>query len=630
MASDSLSGKLAVILHADVARSTRMVQTDEHLAHERIQATFRKFGEQIKRYSGKVLEQRGDALLAAFERPSNAVAAALAFQEIQADYLSALGDDLKPEVRVGIAMGEVVIADNTITGAGVVLAQRIEQLAGPGELFISSAVQESLSKRLPVVFAKMGDKTLKGFDDPVRVFGVRLKPGESITPPTSKEKSATHKEKTKILSIAVVALMALGLTFYFFSIDRLQTDRTSSDQLPLPLSDKPSIAVLPFVNLSGDSEQDHLSDGVSASIIAALSKLNGLTVIARSSSFSLESSSMTVQEIGGDLGAQYILEGDVQRSGERLRVTAQLVDAQKGRQLWAEKFDRELSEIFSLQDKITQEIISTLQIHLTSVEQKNLPGSTPASFEAYDLFLKGQKVSVNFSEDSIAQAVSLYREAIRIDPDYAHAYAALAVARIRQFLQGFTDTPARMQDRALELANKAATLDPGSHQIQWSLGYIHLYRKEFEEALVAAERAVSFSPNYADGYALLALVKNNLGQAEDVIPLIEKAKRLNPHYTWDYIYQLGRAYYALGEYEKAVSHLVRAIERNESAGYPRLFLAASYVNLGLIDEAEWEITQMQMAHPEYTRPHLQKTVPIGNKQLFDRFFRDLQKAGLTK
>ena len=187
-----------------------------------------------------------------------------------------------------------------------------------------------------------------------------------------------------------------------------------------------------------------------------------------------------------------------------------------------------------------------------------------------------------------------------------------------------------MQDRALELANKAATLDPGSHQIQWSLGYVHLYRKEFEEALVAAERAVSFSPSYADGYALLALVKNNLGQAEDVIPLIEKAKRLNPHYTWDYIYQLGRAYYALGEYEKAVSHLVQAIERNESAGYPRLFLAASYVNLGLIDEAEWEITQMQMAHPEYTYPHLRKTVPIGNKQLFDRFFSDLRKAGLTR
>ena len=356
MASDSLSGKLAVILHADVARSTRMVQTDEHLAHERIQATFRKFGEQIKRYSGKVLEQRGDALLAAFERPSSAVAAALAFQEIQADYLSALGDDLKPEVRVGIAMGEVVIADNTITGAGVVLAQRIEQLAGPGELFISSAAQESLSKRLPVEFAKMGDKTLKGFDDPVRVFGVRLKPGESIAPPTSKEKSATHKDKTRILGIAVAALMALGLTYYFFGIEELQTGRTSSDQLPSPLSDKPSIAVLPFVNMSGDSEQDHLSDGVSASIIAALSKLNGLTVIARSSSFSLESSSMTVQEIGSDLGAQYILEGDVQRSGERLRVTAQLVDAQKGRQLWAEKFDRELSEIFALQDKITQEI----------------------------------------------------------------------------------------------------------------------------------------------------------------------------------------------------------------------------------------------------------------------------------
>ena len=259
-----------------------------------------------------------------------------------------------------------------------------------------------------------------------------------------------------------------------------------------------------------------------------------------------------------------------------------------------------------------------------------MTGQVPASFEAYDRFLKGQQVSVNFSEESTAQAVELYREAIRLDPDYAHAYGALAVARIRQFLQGFTDSPGRMKDRALELAQKAAALDPQSHQVQWSLGYVHMYRREFDEAVFAAERAISLSPNYADGYALLALVKNNLGQAEEVIPLIEKAKRLNPHYTWDYIYQLGRAYYVLGDYEKAVSHLLQALERNQSAGYPRLFLAASYVNLGRMDDAEWEIAQMQMAHPEYTYPHLQKTVPIGNKALFDRLFNDLKKAGITE
>lgn len=630
MAKDRLSGKLAIILHADIAGSTKMVQQDEHLTHERIQETFRRFSATIQEYSGLVLELRGDALLAEFERPSDAVLASQAFQSSQSEFLASLGDELTPQVRVGIAMGEVVVADGTITGVGVVMAQRVEQLATPGGLCITSAVHESLSKRLPVEFENLGELNLKGIDEPIRVFSVGLKSGESVTPPTPKEQSVSRKGITKKITLTIIVLITLGVALYFIGHVGLLPDRDSRDQVASALPDNPSIAVLPFVNLSGDPEQDHLSDGLSASILADLSKLRDLTVIARSSSFTLKGTTMNVQEIGEDLGAQYILEGGLQRSGERLRITTQLLDAGKGRQLWAEQFDRGLSDIFALQDEITREIISALKIQLTNVEQEHLARSVPASFEAYDLFLKGQQVSVNFSEESTAQAVELYREAIRLDPEYAHAYGALSVARIRQFLQGSTDTPARMKDRALELANKAATLDPDSHQIQWSLGYIHLYRKEFKEALVAAERAVSFSPNYADGYALLALVKNNLGQAEEVIPLIEKAKRLNPHYTWDYIYQLGRAYYAMGEYEKAVSHLLQAIERNESAGYPRLFLAASYVNLGQIDDAEWEITQMQMTHPEFTYSHLQKTMPIGNKQLFDRLFTDLHKAGLTE
>jgi adenylate cyclase len=537
---------------------------------------------------------------------------------------------LKPEIRVGIAMGEVVVADNTVTGAGVVLAQRVEQLANPGGLCISSAVQESISRRLPVEFNNLGEQTLKGFDNPVKVFSVKLKPGEMVPPPQSRSQPRLHQNFRKQYGLVIVVLIIIGVSIYFAYMGGQQEDPTSMDQMSLPIPDKPSIAVLPFANNSNDPDQEYLSDGISGDIITDLSKIKGLTVIARNSSFNFRDKTTTVQEIGKNLGVNYILEGSVQKSGNRLRVTAQLVDAKTGHQLWAERFDHGLIDIFSLQDEITREIISALSIRLSVDEQKHLGGNVPTSFEAYDLFLRGQQVSVNFSEEAIAQAVELYRQAIRLDPVYAHAYGALAVARIRQFLIGFTDTPARMRDRALELARRAADMDPGSHQIQWSLGYIHMYRKEFDEALLAAESAISLSPNYADGYALLALVKNNLGQADEVIPLIEKAMVLNPHYTWDYIYQLGRAYYTLGEYEKAVSYLQQALERNESAGYPRLFLAASYVNLGQVDEAEWEITQAQMAHPEYTYAHLQKTVPIGNKKLLDRFFSDLRTAGLTE
>ena len=540
MVNDRLSGKLAVILHADVAASTRLVQQDEHLAHERIQDAFNRFSSVINQYSGHVLELRGDALLAEFDRPSDAVSATLSFQSIHSEFLSSLEGDLKPEIRVGIAMGEVVVADNTVTGAGVVLAQRVEQLANPGGICISSAVQESISKRLPVEFNNLGKQALKGFDDSVNVFSVKLKPGEMISPPQSRSQTRLQQNFRKQYVLVIVVLI-IGVSIYFAYKSGQQEDPMSTDQMSSPLPDKPSIAVLPFANNSIDPDQEYLSDGISGDIITDLSKIKGLTVIARNSSFNFRDKTTTVQEIGKNLGANYILEGSVQKSGNRLRITAQLVDAKTGHQLWAERFDHGLTDIFSLQDEIAREIISALSIRLGADEQKKLGGNVPTSFEAYDLFLRGQQVSVNFSEEAIAQAVELYRQAIRLDPNYAHAHGALAVARIRQYLSGFTDTPALMKDRALELARKAADMDPGSHQIQWSLGYIHLYRKEFDEALQAAESAVSLSPNYADGYALLALLKNNLGQADEVILLIEKAMVLNPHYTWDYIYQLGRA-----------------------------------------------------------------------------------------
>lgn len=630
MAKESLSGKLAVILHADVAGSTQLVQQDEQLAHERIQDTFRRLSDTIGKYHGRVQELRGDALLAEFDRASDAVTAAISFQSDHHDQLVKLNDEIQPRIRVGIALGEVVIADSTVTGAGVVLAQRIEQLAEPGGICITSAIHEALPNRMPFTFKSLGEQTLKGFNDLVRVYQVQLGSGESIPPPQQKSNRQVSPRNWPWMAVVVVVmLIAAGIGYWSKgSLPQEQPELAESKALPLP--DKPSIAVLAFDNLSGDPQQEYLSDGISRHIITDLSKMRGLTVIARNSSFGFRDSKATVQEIGKSLGAQFILDGSVQKSDDRLRITSQLVDSKTGHQLWAERFDRRLPDVFLLQDEITREIISALAVRLSADEQEHLSGNVPTSFEAYDLFLRGQQASVGFSEEAITEAIELYRQAIRLDPNYAHAYGALSVARIRQFFLGFADTPAHTRDRALELARKAATMDPSSHQIQWSLGYIHMYRKEFNEALKAAERAVSLSPNYADGYALLGLVKNNLGLADDVIPLIEKAMLLNPHYTWDYIYQLGRAYYAMDEYDKAVSYLQEAIERNEAVGIPRLFLAASYVNLGQLEEAEWEIIQAQMTHPEYTYTHLQKIMPIGDKKLFDRLFQDLRSAGLTE
>ncbi len=320
MANDHLSGKLRVILHADVAGSTALVQQDEQLAHKRIWEAFRRFSDNIEKYSGKVLELRGDALLAEFVRASDAVAAALAFQADQAYHISRLKDDLKPTIRVGIAMGEVVIADGTVTGAGVVLAQRVEQLADSGGLCITAALHESLPRRMPFDLEDLGEQELKGFDDPVHVYRVELSLGESIPPP---EESNQHAEppKTRRLMVAVIAitLVIAGGAAYWFNSRAPQVEAASLERMAFPLPDKPSIAVLPFTNMSDDSQQEYFVDGMTEDLITDLSKLSGLFVIARNSVFTYKDKVVKVRQVAEELGVRYVLEGSVRRVGDQVR-----------------------------------------------------------------------------------------------------------------------------------------------------------------------------------------------------------------------------------------------------------------------------------------------------------------------
>ena len=628
MAKDRLSGKLAVILHADVAGSTQLVQQDEQLAHERIQDAFRCFSEGIEKYRGKVLEFRGDALLAEFDRPSDAVTAALAFQADHTFRLTQFTDDLKPYVRVGITMGEVVIADSTITGAGVVLAQRVEQLAEPGGLCITAAIHEALPNRMPFNQEDLGEQTLKGFDEMVRVFRVRLKSGASIPPPESSTESGSLRSKWQLPATAVIILM-VTMTLVFWFKPWKSVDKQLSADGALPLAYKPSIAVLPFDNMSEDPNQEYFSDGIAEDIITDLSQLKNLAVIARNSSFTYRGKSTKVQEIGADLGVKYLLEGSVRKAGNQIRITIQLVDTSNGHHLWAERYDRELTDVFAVQDEITKQIVSALSIQLTGDEQQQLAHNATNSFEAYDLFLQGQGFR-SFSKEDLDQAAATFEQVISIDPSFARAYGALAVALNRLVLAGFSDSPVESKERALELARKAVSIYPHSPHAQWALGYVYMYRQQFDKAVDALEHAILLSPSYADGYALLALIKNNLGQAEDAIGLLEKGMKLNPHYSWDYLYNLGRAHYALGHYEQAAEYLSQALERNETPSHPRLFLAASYVQLDRQDDAEWELMQLETSHPEITLSHLQKTLPISDAELRSRLLNDLRSAGISE
>ena len=355
MEKEHLSGKLAVILHADIAGSTALVQQDEHLAHERIQESFLRFSDVIEKYRGRVLEVRGDALLGEFDRASDAVTATLAFQADQAYYLSRLKDDLKPVIRVGIAMGEIVIGDNTVTGAGVVLAQRVEQLADPGGVCITEALHEALPRRMPFDLENLGEQVLKGFDDPVRVYRVELSAGQSVPAPQQhNQREASPKRPKLMVATIVMALVVAAGTYYWFKTQLPQEEPVLVERMAYPLPDKPSIAVLPFTNLSNDAQQEYFADGMTEDLITDISKVSGLFVIARNSVFTYKGQAVKVRQVAEELGVRYVMEGSVRRVGNQVRINAQLIDATTGGHIWADRYDGSLEDVFSMQDKITK------------------------------------------------------------------------------------------------------------------------------------------------------------------------------------------------------------------------------------------------------------------------------------
>jgi len=529
MAKDRLSGKLVVILHADVAGSTALVQQDKQLAHERIQDSFQRFSNTIEKYQGHVLELRGDALLAEFERAADAVSAALSFQADQACYNDSLKDDLRPAIRVGIAIGEVVIADNTVTGAGVVQAQRVEQLAYPGGVCITAAIHEALSKRLPLDLENLGEQVLKGFDDPVRVYRVELGPGESIPPRQHKSKQETSQRWWIPMVAAALSVLVVIGGFTYWSKNAVPNEETASvERMAFPLPDKPSIAVLPFTNMSNDEEQEYFVDGMTEDLITDISKVSGLFVIARNSVFTYKGKAVKVRQVAEELGVRYVLEGSVRRSGDQVRINAQLIDATTGGHLWAERYDGSMADVFALQDTVTQQIVRALKLKLTQAE--TTVTSKTVNPAAYDAFHKGWAHYQRHSMSDLIKAVPYLKQAVQLDEKYAQAHAALAAVYWEILQNDWARNIGMSRADALvsakdHLDNAMKESSPLAH---WVASNILITEGKYEAAVTEAKQVISLDSNNADGYAILARALELAGRADESSRLIEKAQRLNP------------------------------------------------------------------------------------------------------
>ena len=544
------SRKLAAILHADVAGSTTLVQKNEAIAHERIQNTFRQFSEIIADYGGTPHEIRGDALVAEFDRASDSVCAALVFQAKNAVTNSTLTDDIRPEVRIGISLGEVVVADGTVTGSGVVLAQRLEQLASPGGIVVQGAVSETVPVRLPFTFESLGEQNLKGFDQPVRVFTVRTKAGELVPEP---DRDATS-----------------------------ESDITQQDEGPDQKSEKgkPSIAVLPFANMSGDPEQEYFSDGITEDIITELSRFHELFVIARNSSFVFKDQSVNVSEIGRKLGVQYVVEGSVRKSGQRARITAQLVDAVTGNHLWADKYDRDLEDIFDVQDEVARTITSTLvgrvgHAHGDRVQKKGTP-----NLDAYDWFIQGREIFYGGTPEDNEKASGMFEQAIALDPEYAAAYALLSESYIRDWITFWNEPLDKSFDGAWSYANKAITLDDTDSQTHTAFGVTSLFSGELEQARFHLERARALNSSDTRALAYLSRYDVFTGNSERAIERVNEALRYNPY--GKYYFFLVPAYYVAHRYADAIQVLSHI---KNPAPIMLCWAAAAYAQTGDVKNA---------------------------------------------
>ena len=569
MSKDRLSLQLAVILHADVVGSTSLVQKNEALSHERIQAAFHQFSETINSYSGFTRELRGDALVAEFERASDAVAAALAFQILNEDLNATLSDDIRPGFRIGISMGEVIIADNTITGAGVVLAQRLEQLADAGGVVVQGSVSETVPARLPYEFKTQGEQLLKGFDRPVRVFSVHLKPGEELPIPEvhSDAQSTEHSN-----------------TLFPAKLSPDSYEALTGERLELP--DKPSIAVLPFQNMSGDPEQEFFADGMSEDIITALSRLPNLVVIARNSTFVYKGRAVDVREVGRDLAVSHVLEGSIRKSGDRVRITVQLIDTRDGDHVWAERYDRKLDDIFAVQDEITHNIVIELQVKLVRGEAANLFITSTNSVEAWELAMRAAPLVDSHVRDDVKVAKQLLNRALELDSNYSNAWVQMGWLYWEESVWNWCDDTDEAMQKAIDSVQKALSISPDFPMAYSLLGNIHMVLGNTEQSIAMGEKAVDLAPNNSLVQAMLGNVLIDSGRVQEGIQKMQKAIRLCPFPIPWYLMVFGAGYHLNGDNNAAVLALKHAIEREPESHLAQVWLASTFAEMGKFDEAK--------------------------------------------
>ncbi|MGX9146609.1 adenylate/guanylate cyclase domain-containing protein [Mesorhizobium sp. 128a] len=584
--------KLAAILAADVVGYSRLASADEDRTLARLRALRSDLIDPtITVHNGRVIKRTGDGALVEFRSVVDAVRCAVEIQNGMLERNAGVPQDRRIEFRIGIHLGDVVEeSDGDLMGDGVNIASRLEGVASPGAICLSEDAYRQVKARLDLSVSDLGSTQLKNIAEPIRVYSLQVGAGT---------KAAATPEPAASLPAAAAP-------------------------------PKLSIAVLPFANMSGDAEQDYFADGISEDIITALSKLSQLFVIARNSSFTFKGQNVHVQEVGAKLGVRHVLEGSVRKSGNRVRITAQLIDAISGGHLWAERFDRELTDIFAVQDDVTQQIVGALALNLTEGDRQRLAPEHPRNAEAYDCFLRGRELWHRLTKETNVAARDVLQRAIDLDPNFASAHAFLALTHGLDYLNRWSASPPESMAQAEEVATRAVTLDGSDPWAHWALAIAKLYTRRHDGAVDEAERAIVLNPNFAEGHVSLGEALYYSGRPEEALESFARAKTLNPYFPDVLLHFQALAAFQLGRYEEAVDLLLQRLARNAVTDVSRALLAACYGHLGRLEEAHAAWQELLRVNPDYSLEYRRKVLPYKNPADFDLMVDGLRKAGVVQ
>ncbi|NIP48073.1 MAG: hypothetical protein GWN21_18835 [Gammaproteobacteria bacterium] len=632
--SERLPRKLAAVLYADVVGYARLTGADEDATHRRLSTYLDLITSAVEDHRGRVVHYAGDAALAMFEAAIDALSCAAHIQRALGALNQNQPDDRKIQFRIGVNLGDVIEDRDDIYGDGVNVAARLESLAEPGGICISESVRTAIGDKLELAYEFLGEQSVKNITQPVRAYRIASKPGE---PSVSEPRPSARR--SGIAAIAAL-LLVTGIGFAIWQQWREPAESGTGRQAPALPTDRPSIAVLPFANMSADPDQEYFTDGMTDDLITDLSKISGLFVIARNSVFTYKGKHTKVQDVARDLGVRYVLEGSVRRVGENVRINAQLIDATTGGHLWAERYDGRVADVFNLQDKVTARIVAALEVELSPAEEKTKIGRDTKNIAAYDAFLRGWEHLLRRTPEDAAQAVDFFERALALDPAYARAYAALAQT---------------YWDNSLDVTfNRLVGLDTGQDDtsyaadvIAWNylerardapLSQVHSLRartlqrtRRFDEAIQEAREAVALGPNDPVAYDVLIESLIYSGSPEEAIKLAEESVHLDPNLPAEKLFLKGMAFYTMGNLEEALSNVAIARKHNPAQTRYAAIQAAALVELGRIDEARVALKTYLRGLLTYTT--LNWTMfywPFEKRETAERFAASLLEAGLRE